>query len=132
MVPRQGQTCRGYSYVGHVPLRRQGPSQAPQEPSKQRRIEVVPVGIHLLDFAQLPNTLPLLHLEFAQTSLVQVVVSRIPDEQLAPIFPREAADETVAVLPRALHEIARDPDVQGAVSSARHDVDVAGLHGPNM
>src|SRR3954452_16492892 len=62
--------CRGLLVYGCVPLRRQGPRQAPQEPSHERWIEILPVRIRLLDLTELPQTLPFLHLQLAMSSLL--------------------------------------------------------------
>src|SRR5690349_1469095 len=59
----------------------QGPRQAPQEPSDECWVEILPVGIQLLDLTELPDALPFLHLQLTETSLLQVVMRFVPDEQ---------------------------------------------------
>src|SRR5205085_3966287 len=115
-----------------VPLRRQGSSQAPSGAFNQRGIEVLPFGIHLLDRAQLPEPLPLLHLQLAYARGLQIVMRFIPDEELASVLAREPRNRAVAMLPGAVREIGRDADVERAVAAACHNVDGTGLHGCSM
>src|SRR4029079_19722834 len=93
-------------------------------PLEQCRIEISPVGVHLLDLAQFPDSLPLFHLERAQARFLQIVVTAVPNQQFASMFLGEAFDQTIAVLPHALHEGRRRADVKRAVSTAGHDIDV--------
>src|SRR5262245_35405070 len=104
----------------NVPLRRQGPSQAPYGALNQTWVEIVPIRIHPFDFTKLPLPLPFLHLQLAVASILKIVMPLVPDENLAAIFLGKSRDDSVSVLTRALCQIARYTDVKRSVATARH------------
>src|SRR6185503_19108957 len=120
--------CRGRGTGNFVPLRRQGPRQAPSGAFEQSRIKVLPVRVHLLDFAKLPESLPFFYLQFAQARLLQIIMRLVPNQQLAAIFARKAGNDAVPMLPNSFHEIGRYADVERPVARACHDVDTACFH----
>ena len=87
------------------PCEGRGPGRLRKEPSSQRWIKIAPIRVQPFDLAQLPKSLPFLHLQLTQPRLFQVVEGGIPDEQLAFVLASEARDKSVAMLPNAFYEV---------------------------
>src|SRR5690242_7728880 len=105
-----------------VPRRRPG-SRVGGADSKQAGGKIIPIKILFLDQPDLPCSFPFLHLKLAVTSLLNVVEGLKPNQLLAAVSLREPRNHSLAVLPNALHEIARHPNVDRSVFPTRHNVD---------
>jgi hypothetical protein len=114
--------------IAFVPLRRQGPSQAPKGALGQRRRKIFPLGIHSLNLAELRLPLPFFQLRLTKTRVLNVFMSLEPDEKLAVVFAGEAGHEPFSMLPRALGQFTGYANVERSIAPTGHDVDITGLH----
>jgi hypothetical protein len=86
--------------------------------------EVVPLGVHGVDQADLPGAVPGLQTLLAPYGFVDVAVRLVPDEQFQAVAFGEAVGDALLVFPDASAEAVGDADIEHAVAAARHDVDV--------
>src|SRR6185312_9129734 len=91
--------------------------------SEQRRVEVVPLGVHGIDQRGFPRAPPVLHGVLALDGRPDRVVDLKPDEIVELVARGEAADDLVLVLPYALRQVGGDADIDRAIAAAGHDVD---------
>ncbi len=90
--------------------------------------QIPPVGIHPLNPLELPLPVPVLHPQFGSPCFLNIVITLVPNQQLASVFPGEPVDQTFAMFINPFGQIACRSDIDGAVSSTCHDIDETGFH----
>ena len=85
--------------------------------------EVPPVGVHLLDQANLPGAAPLFQLLFAGDGGRCIVMRIVPDQSRDAVALGEAFEPPLTVLPDAADRVAGDTNIERAVLPARKDID---------
>jgi hypothetical protein len=96
--------------------------------SEQRRIQVLPLGVHLLDQPDLPRTGPLLDVLFPLNGWQDLLVPLEPNQALQAVSARESRLAACSVLPTTPDNVRRYANLQRAILSVRHDVNIPAAH----
>ena len=91
-------------------------------------VKLSPIGVGFFYQFQLPGASPILDLFLTLDRLADVVVHLEPNECVHAMLLGEPIDEIVFVFVDSLYEVGRDSGVQGAISFAGENVDVAWFH----
>src|ERR1700722_2158057 len=94
---------------------------------RQCRIQIIPIGIHLVNEADFPRARPMLDRLLALNRVADIVELLLVDEKLEPVSLRESVDQPLAMLIDASEQIAGDTDVKYSATSVGHEVDEAAL-----
>src|SRR5258706_14435156 len=92
--------------------------------AKKTRIEIVPIGVALLDEANLPGAIPTFYLLFPSDGIMDIGVHLEPHEIMDAISLGEALKQIMLVPIDAFGKVARDARIQCPVTFAGEDVDV--------
>ena len=98
--------------------------------SQQTLVEIVPLRVDGLNQLDLPLPLPVFDLLFAPDGLFDRCAGIKPDQRVHAVLLGEAFDQIIPVLIDTSHEIVCDAHIQGAISLARHDVNIE-RHAPD-
>ena len=85
--------------------------------------QIAPPGICSLDQTQLPRTVPLFELLFADDRRFHLLMDFEPDETFDPVCLAKAAERFVPVLVNASDQVRGDADIERAVTLRSKDVD---------
>jgi hypothetical protein len=86
--------------------------------------EINPFRVRPLNQSSFPFPAPFLELLFSQNGILRVIIAFIPDKLVYAVARRKTSDQLVLVLMDVTNKIIRHSDMEGAVLSTCHDVDV--------
>ncbi len=92
------------------------------------RPQIPPIRIAIFDQAQLPSATPFLDLFLADYRRLHRIVLLVIHQHRDVVLMGETRCQMLAVLPHALHQVAGNAGVQGAVPTAGEDVTRGLLH----
>ena len=99
--------------------------QKTQPASPQRKIKIVPLGIHGFDQVDLPLPVPSLQRLLALDRTADVPVFLISDETGASVFPGKARRQPLAMLIDAALQIGCYADIERAIFLVGDDVNIS-------
>ena len=103
------------------------------EPSViQRLIEIVPIGIELVNEAHLPCAWPFLDPRFPGNRVLDFLVALHENQPLEAIAFREPLIGSIMMFGSAAANVRRDADIERAVPSVGNNIDPAAFHLPMM